>query len=119
PSHRNADATVHNEYRTRFRRLRSDSGVGTMSAGGNTVTASHLLAIDQGTTSTRAIVFDAQGKPAGSAAEEFPQHYPRPGWVEHDAEEIWRGVEHVVPRALEAAGISASVLAAIGVTNQR
>jgi glycerol kinase len=79
----------------------------------------HLLAIDQGTTSTRAVVFDSSGRALGSAAVELRQHYPRPGWVEHDAEEIWQGVRTVVPKALAAAKIDAKDLAAIGVTNQR
>ena len=78
-----------------------------------------LLAIDQGTTSSRAVVYDAAGAPRGSASRELTQHYPRPGWVEHDAEEIWQTVAAVVPRALEAAGVSPRQLAAIGVTNQR
>jgi glycerol kinase len=78
-----------------------------------------VLAIDQGTTSTRAIVFDQQGRAAGSAALELTQHYPRPGWVEHDAEEIWQCVRTVVPRALEMAGVQAQALVAIGLTNQR
>jgi glycerol kinase len=78
-----------------------------------------LLALDQGTTSTRAVVYDAGGKPRGSAALELTQHYPRPGWVEHDAEEIWTAATRVVPQALEAAGIAAGQLTAIGVTNQR
>jgi glycerol kinase len=81
--------------------------------------ASHLLAIDQGTTSTRAVVYDAHGRALGSAAQEFTQHYPRPGWVEHDAEEIWQTVTAVVPRALAEAGIDPRRLAAIGLTNQR
>jgi glycerol kinase len=79
----------------------------------------YLLAIDQGTTSTRAVVYDDHGISRGSAACELTQHYPRPGWVEHDAEEIWRGVREVVPRALAGAGIDGKALAAIGVTNQR
>src|SRR5260370_11240377 len=83
------------------------------------MTGPYLLAIDQGTTSTRAIVYDARGLGVGSAAQELTQHYPRPGWVEHDAEEIWRGVREVVPRALEAAGVAANDLAAVGLTNQR
>jgi glycerol kinase len=81
--------------------------------------ASYLLAIDQGTTSTRAVVFDAAGRERGSAAQEFTQHYPRPGWVEHDPEEIWQSVGRVVPQALAAAGLEAGALAAIGLTNQR
>jgi glycerol kinase len=80
---------------------------------------SHVLAIDQGTTSTRAVVYDSSGRCVGSAAQEFTQHYPRPGWVEHDADEIWDSVAAVVPRAIEAAGIRAGDLAAIGLTNQR
>src|SRR5437868_7335195 len=83
------------------------------------MSATYLLAIDQGTTSTRAVVYAADGTSRGSAGRELTQHYPRPGWVEHDAEEIWRGVADVVPRALVAAGIDAKQLAAIGVTNQR
>jgi len=80
---------------------------------------SHVLAIDQGTTSTRAVVYDATGRCLGSAAQEITQYYPQPGWVEHDAEEIWGSVAAVVPKALDAAGIKASALAAIGLTNQR
>jgi glycerol kinase len=79
----------------------------------------HLLAIDQGTTSTRALVYDETGRVRGSAARELTQHYPRPGWVEHDAEEIWAGVREVVPRALAQAGLRAEDVLALGVTNQR
>ena len=61
-----------------------------------------LLAIDQGTTSTRAVVYDAAGRARGTAARELTQHYPQPGWVEHDAEEIWQSVREVVPQALAA-----------------
>jgi glycerol kinase len=81
--------------------------------------ASHILAIDQGTTSTRAVVYDAHGHAAGSAARELTQHYPQPGWVEHDAEEIWQSVADVVPRALADARIEATAMAGIGITNQR
>jgi glycerol kinase len=81
--------------------------------------AANLLAIDQGTTSTRAVVYDEAGRTRGSAARELTQHYPRPGWVEHDADEIWLSVADVVPRALEAAGVKAGQLAAVGLTNQR
>jgi glycerol kinase len=80
---------------------------------------SHVLAIDQGTTSTRAVVYDRAGQVAGSAQQELTQHYPRPGWVEHDPEEIWRSVAAVVPQALAAAKAEPRDLAAIGVTNQR
>jgi glycerol kinase len=79
----------------------------------------HVLAIDQGTTSTRAVVYDKAGRCLGTAAREFTQHFPRPGWVEHDAEEIWGTVTAVVPEALQAAGVSGRQLAGIGVTNQR
>jgi glycerol kinase len=79
----------------------------------------YVLAIDQGTTSTRAIVYDDKGNCLGGAACEFQQHFPRPGWVEHDAEEIWRTVTQVVPQALQAARLDGSRLAAIGLTNQR
>jgi glycerol kinase len=80
---------------------------------------SHILAIDQGTTSTRALVVDANGHPSGQAQRELPQVFPRPGWVEHDPEEIWAATLDVIRRALEQAGIAASALAAIGITNQR
>jgi glycerol kinase len=79
----------------------------------------YLLAIDQGTTSTRAVVYDAAGRTRGAAAVELTQHYPRPGWVEHDAEEIWQGVGRVVPLALGQAKIQGKDLTAVGVTNQR
>jgi glycerol kinase len=81
--------------------------------------ASHVLAIDQGTTSTRAVVYDRAGRDRGSAARELTQFYPRPGWVEHDPLEIWQSVAEVVPKALAAAGIEPRQLAAIGLTNQR
>lgn len=74
-----------------------------------------ILAIDQGTTSSRAIVFDAGGDIHAVAQREFTQHYPRPGWVEHDPEEIWRTTLSVCCEALDAAG----PVAAIGITNQR
>ncbi len=78
-----------------------------------------VLAIDQGTTSTRAAVYDASGHCLGSAAQELTQHYPKPGWVEHDAEEIWQSVAAVVPKALESARTKPGDLAAVGLTNQR
>jgi glycerol kinase len=80
---------------------------------------SYLLSIDQGTTSTRAVVYDRRGQSLGSAARELTQHYPQPGWVEHDPEEIWAGVAEVVPRALAQARVEPRDLTAIGVTNQR
>jgi glycerol kinase len=79
----------------------------------------YLLSIDQGTTSTRAVVYDDAGRVRGSAGRELTQHYPRPGWVEHDAEEIWQSVLDVVPPALAAAQVDGGALTAVGVTNQR
>src|SRR5215469_7312553 len=76
----------------------------------------YILAIDQGTTSTRAILFDAAGRARSTARIELAQHYPRPGWVEHDPEEIWRGVVRV---CREAAAAADGPIAAIGITNQR
>jgi glycerol kinase len=78
-----------------------------------------ILAIDQGTTSTRAVVHDDTGAPIAGATLELKAHYPSPGWVEHDAEDIWAAVRTVVPQALEAAGIQGRDLSTIGVTNQR
>ncbi|MBI3505939.1 MAG: glycerol kinase GlpK [Proteobacteria bacterium] len=79
----------------------------------------YLLAIDQGTTSTRAIVFGTDGGPVASAQVELKQHYPQPGWVEHDAEEIWTATVSVVRRALANARLKAVDIAALGITNQR
>ncbi|MBI5879613.1 MAG: glycerol kinase GlpK [Chloroflexi bacterium] len=79
----------------------------------------HILALDQGTTSSRAIVFDRAGRAAGSAQQEFAQIYPQPGWVEHDPEAIWQSQLHVAQEALRHAGLGATGIAAIGVTNQR
>ena len=79
----------------------------------------HILAIDQGTTSSRAILFDAALRPVAQAQEEFPQAYPRPGWVEHDPADLWSTVAGTARAAIEKAGIKASEIAAIGITNQR
>ncbi|AJD47594.1 glycerol kinase [Isoalcanivorax pacificus W11-5] len=79
----------------------------------------YLLAIDQGTTSSRTIVFDAAGTILGQAQKEFAQHYPNDGWVEHDAREIWTDCLALCRKALANAHIDASELAAIGITNQR
>ena len=78
-----------------------------------------LLVIDQGTTSTRAIVFGADGSVRGVAQRELPQIYPAPGWVEHDAVRIWQDVQATVRDALAAAGTAAAEVAGIGITNQR
>ena len=79
----------------------------------------YILAIDQGTTSSRAILFDDEMKVVGSGQREFTQHYPASGWVEHDPEEIWSSVVTTVKAALKNAGRDASDVAAIGITNQR
>ncbi len=78
-----------------------------------------ILAIDQGTTGTRALLYDIRGRIAGSAYQEFRQHYPRPGWVEHDALEIFRSTLKVISQALTRAWASSSQIVAIGITNQR
>jgi glycerol kinase len=79
----------------------------------------HVLALDQGTTSSRAIVFDEAGSAVAMAQREFQQIFPRPGWVEHDPLEIWESQLAVALEALERAGLAASELAALGITNQR
>src|ERR1700722_791013 len=81
--------------------------------------SAHVVAIDQGTTSTRAIVFDQTLQAVATAQQEIAQHYPSPGLVEHDAEEIWQSVVATVRAALEKARLSATDIAAIGITNQR
>ncbi|HTZ81226.1 MAG TPA: glycerol kinase GlpK [Stellaceae bacterium] len=78
-----------------------------------------ILAIDQGTTSTRSVVFDAEGGVLGEAQRELQQFYPAPGWVEHDAEEIWQAVLATARQALAAARLGAKGIAGIGITNQR
>ena len=79
----------------------------------------YILAFDQGTTSSRAIVFDHDGLPVATAQKEFTQIYPKPGWVEHDPEEIWSTQAGVGMEAIFKAGVSAGHIAAIGITNQR
>lgn len=81
--------------------------------------ADYILALDQGTTSSRAILFNRQGQIIRIAQQEFTQIYPEAGWVEHDAEEIWTTQLNCAREAIAAAGISASDIAAIGITNQR
>lgn len=81
--------------------------------------ASYLGALDQGTTSTRFIIFDRSGRIVASAQREHQQIYPKPGWVEHDPEEIWRRTQEVIAGALEQRALQPSDLAAIGITNQR
>src|SRR2546423_12274768 len=79
----------------------------------------YIGAIDQGTTSTRFMVFDRSGRIASVAQKEHEQIYPQPGWVEHDAAEIWRRTEEVIAAALAERALRAADIAAIGITNQR
>ncbi|XDA97378.1 glycerol kinase GlpK [Sulfitobacter sp. LCG007] len=79
----------------------------------------HILAIDQGTTSTRAIVFDAKMKIVATAQKEFPQHFPASGWVEHDPEDLWRSTLETCREAIESAKVEPAGIAGIGITNQR
>jgi glycerol kinase len=79
----------------------------------------HILAIDQGTTSSRAIVFDDRMAVVASAQEEFPQHFPQSGWVEHEPADIWSSTAAVCRAAIERAGLGPGAIAAIGITNQR
>lgn len=81
--------------------------------------ASYILALDQGTTSSRAILFDQLGGIVSIAQQEFAQIYPQPGWVEHDANEIWKTQIDCAREAIAKAGIAATDIAAIGITNQR
>ena len=79
----------------------------------------YILAIDQGTTSSRAILFDADMRIAATAQEEFPQYFPQSGWVEHDPSDIWSSTADTCRAVIERAGIGAEEIAAIGITNQR
>ena len=79
----------------------------------------YVMALDAGTTSNRCILFDKEGKIMGMAQKEFLQYFPKPGWVEHDANEIWSTQLAVAREAMEQAGISAEEIAGIGITNQR
>ena len=77
----------------------------------------YILAIDQGTTGSRAIIYDRKGRKIHSAYQEFPQYFPKPGWVEHDPEEIWQSVHSTIQKVLKK--VSPASIAAIGITNQR
>ena len=79
----------------------------------------YILAIDQGTTSSRAIVFDKQGNKISQAQLEFRQIFPQSGWVEHDALEIWHTTYEVIKEAINKANVDTSEIAGIGITNQR
>jgi glycerol kinase len=79
----------------------------------------YILALDQGTTSCRAVIFDKKGQIISSAQEEFTQHFPNPGWVEHDPQEIWKTQSTMARKALKKAGVNPGEIAGIGITNQR
>jgi glycerol kinase len=79
----------------------------------------YVMSIDQGTTSTRCILFDHGGRLVSVTQREHKQHFPRPGWVEHDATEIWRNLERIGPEALAQAGVGPEQVAAVGIANQR
>ena len=81
--------------------------------------AKYIMALDQGTTSSRAIIFNHNGTIVSTADKEFRQIYPKPGWVEHDPMEIWSSQIEVAKNALNKAGLKAVDIAAIGITNQR
>ena len=78
-----------------------------------------ILAIDQGTSSSRTVIYDDKARVVASAQQEFTQHYPQPGWVEHDPEDIWRSVQAVTGEALQAANATPADVTTIGITNQR
>src|SRR5262252_7837869 len=78
-----------------------------------------ILALDQGTTSSRAIVFGRDGRILSTSQQEFRQFYPQPGWVEHDPEEIWTTQRDVAARALAQSGLAPADVGAVGITNQR
>jgi glycerol kinase len=83
------------------------------------MTSSYLLAIDQGTSSTRSVIYDRSASAVASAQQEFSQIYPRPGWVEHDPEEIWASILNVTRQSMTEACVSGADIAGIGITNQR
>jgi glycerol kinase len=78
-----------------------------------------VLALDQGTTSSRAILFDRRGRPVASAQEEFKQHFPKPGWVEHEPEDLWQTTRRVAEKVLRKARLGPGDIAAVGIANQR
>jgi len=99
--------------------MRTQLNVAPLTQSGETATMKYLLALDQGTTSSRAIVFDHAGQVVATAQREFRQLFPQPGWVEHDPQEIWATQLDAARRALEQAGLNANDIAGIGITNQR
>lgn len=83
------------------------------------MTKKHILAIDQGTTSSRAILFNDKGEMLQTAQREFKQHFPKPGWVEHNANEIWTSVLAVIAEVFSESDVTPADIAGIGITNQR
>ncbi len=81
--------------------------------------AMYILALDQGTSSSRAILFDPTGRIVAQVSQPFPQHYPQPGWVEHDPGDIWQSQLTVAQQVLQQAGVTPAQVAGIGLTNQR
>ena len=79
----------------------------------------YMMALDQGTTSSRAILFDEKGSVVHTAQREFKQYFPQPGWVEHNADEIWSSILSVIAGVLSEKNISSDQIAGIGITNQR
>ena len=79
----------------------------------------YILALDQGTTSSRAVLINQTGQTVATAQQEFTQHFPKPGWVEHDALEIWQTQKKVMQDVLHKADVAASQIQSIGITNQR
>ena len=86
---------------------------------GTSPMADHVLAIDQGTTGSTALIISTDGTIVGRSTLEFKQHFPEPGWVEHDTDEIWESVLTSIAEALERSGLSVKDIACIGITNQR
>ena len=123
---RHAEAPPRPPNRPRGRRTRDEivarryAGVsGSVTPDSQQVTGHVIIAIDSGTTGTTVLVFDRRGRVRGQAYQELPQHYPRPGWVEHDPEEIAEIARRGIRRALRTAGVRPASVAAIGITNQR
>ena len=79
----------------------------------------YILALDQGTTSSRAVLFNRDGRPFATAQQEFAQHFPKPGWVEHDALEIWQTQKKVMQTVLKKAAVSAAQIQGIGIKHAR
>ena len=79
----------------------------------------YIMAIDEGTTSTRAMIFDHEGHKVSASQKEFSQYFPQPGWVEHKAEEIWHAVQTTIANTIINSGIRPEQIKGIGITNQR